>query len=71
MHLTNDAVQADCSAYSKYEEGNKLSYREFQRYLKINYQDEKYSIENLHKKMKDIAILAVKAAYPALNPNNR
>lgn len=33
VHLTNDAIQKDCECYGKYEEGNKLSYVEFQRYL--------------------------------------
>ncbi len=33
IHLTNDAIQKHCDSYGKYEEGNKLSYVEFQRYL--------------------------------------
>jgi hypothetical protein len=33
IHLTNDAIQKHCEHYGKYEEGNKLSYVEFQRYL--------------------------------------
>ena len=33
VHLTNDAVQKYSDTYGKYEPGNKLSYRDIQRYL--------------------------------------
>lgn len=33
IHLTNDAIQKTGENYGKYEEGNKLSYSEFERYL--------------------------------------
>lgn len=33
MHLTNDAIQNKASGYSKYEPGNKLSYKQFETYL--------------------------------------
>ena len=33
MHLTNDAVQKQNRGYGKYEEGNKVGYAQFQRYL--------------------------------------
>jgi len=34
VHLTNDAVQKHCKDYGKYEKGNKVSYEEFEKYLK-------------------------------------
>ena len=34
IHLTNDAVQKFSQDYGKYENGNKLSLTDFQRYLK-------------------------------------
>ena len=34
IHLTNDAVQKFSQDYGKYENGNKLSLSDFQRYLK-------------------------------------
>lgn len=37
IHLTNDAVQKYSEAYGKHESGNKLSFNEFQKYLKNNY----------------------------------
>jgi hypothetical protein len=33
IHLTNDAVQNRAADYGKFENGNKLSYLEFQKYL--------------------------------------
>ena len=34
IHLTNDAIQAESESYGKYENGNKLSYKDFDKYLK-------------------------------------
>ena len=33
VHLTNDAVQKHSDTYGKHEQGNKISFNEFQRYL--------------------------------------
>ena len=33
IHLTNDAVQKKCEDYGKFENGNKVSYSDFQKYL--------------------------------------
>ena len=33
IHLTNDAIQKYSEEYGKFEDGNKLSYKDFQRYL--------------------------------------
>lgn len=37
IHLTNDAIQKNSTFYGKHEEGNKLSYSEFQKYLDGKY----------------------------------
>lgn len=34
VHLTNDAIQKKSSDYGKFENGNKLSYEDFQEVLK-------------------------------------
>ena len=34
VHLTNDSVQKSLPEYGRYEKGNKLSYDEFEKYLK-------------------------------------
>ena len=46
IHLTNDAIQVECEKYSEYEIGNKISYNDFQRYLKHN--DYDYNMTKLH-----------------------
>ena len=33
IHLTNDAIQKRSEDYGRFENGNKLSYSEFQKYL--------------------------------------
>jgi tubulin polyglutamylase TTLL1/tubulin monoglycylase TTLL3/8 len=43
IHLTNDAIQKQGELYGRFEEGNKLSYAEFQRYLDAVFPDKKYS----------------------------
>jgi tubulin monoglycylase TTLL3/8 len=37
VHLTNDAVQKYSADYGKYENGNKLSLQDFQKYLRATY----------------------------------
>ena len=37
VHLTNDAIQKHSAEYGKYENGNKMSYREFCNYLEVNH----------------------------------
>ena len=37
IHLTNDAVQKKSDNYSKYENGNKISFGDFQKYLDNNF----------------------------------
>jgi tubulin--tyrosine ligase len=37
IHLTNDAVQKKSEEYGKFENGNKISYSEFDRFLRSNY----------------------------------
>ena len=70
IHLTNDAIQKHCPAYGKYEEGNKLSYAEFQRYLDNTYPDKKYSfLDQIYPRMKEIATDAIKSTYLWMDPD--
>ena len=46
IHLTNDAIQKKCETYGKYENGNKLSYAEFQKYLDVHHTDIKCNFVN-------------------------
>ena len=35
VHLTNDAIQQTATDFGKYESGNKLSFSDFEKYLKV------------------------------------
>lgn len=66
IHLTNDAIQNKCEDYGKYEGGNKLSYKDFQRYLHskkipINFTDQ------ILPKIKKIVQNTIKATWKKLN----
>lgn len=37
IHLTNDAVQKKSEEYGKYENGNKVSFGDYQRYIDANF----------------------------------
>ena len=37
VHLTNDSIQKQSREYGKHEKGNKLSYAEFEKYLRDHY----------------------------------
>jgi len=71
IHLTNDAIQKHSETYGKYEEANKLSYSEFQRYLELHFKEKKYNFADVLSKMKEIATLAVQATYSKLDPTNK
>ena len=46
IHLTNDAIQKHSEEYGKFEDGNKLSYKDFQRYLDFHYTEKKINFVN-------------------------
>ena len=41
IHLTNDAIQKHGNNYGKFEEGNKLLFQDFQRYLDLWFANQK------------------------------
>ena len=70
IHLTNDAVQKYSDTYGKYEAGNKLSYRDIQRYLETYEKAGKNVVyEKILPQMKEIAALSLKASYLFLDPS--
>ena len=69
IHLTNDAIQKYGSNYGRYEEGNKISYAEFQRYLDQTMPDRKLSFyDSIYPKMREVARDAVRSAYLRMDP---
>ena len=72
IHLTNDAIQKHCEEYGKYEDGNKLSYKDFQRYLDYHCSDKKVNfLSDILPKIKNLAKDSIQAAYIKLDPNRR
>jgi hypothetical protein len=45
IHLTNDAVQKHHEDYGKYEEGNKIDYNTFKKYLASKNLTKKYDFD--------------------------
>lgn len=71
IHLTNDAIQKHAENYGKYEEGNKISYTELQRYIDVMYPNRKYSMAGeFYPKIKEIALETFKACYLTMDPQN-
>ena len=62
IHLTNNAVQKFCNEYGKFEEGNQLSFNQFQKYLEENFPKEKLNVrENFYTQMKELIKLSIKS----------
>ena len=71
IHLTNDAIQKNSSFYGKHEDGNKLSYNEFQKYLDQKYSDSKISFaDHIYPRMKEIATDSFKSSYLQFDPDS-
>lgn len=71
-HLTNDAIQKHGEDYGKYEDGNKMSYREFQRYLDNHYHQKKINFyQEILPKIKEMVNDSIKASFYKLDPNKR
>jgi tubulin---tyrosine ligase len=72
VHLTNDAVQKHSEDYGKYENGNKMSYNDFQRYIDTHLSEKKVNfVEEILPRIKNIVTDTLKAVYLKLDPNKR
>lgn len=72
IHLTNDAVQKKSDDFGKFENGNKLSFKAFNKYLKSSLGANKKVdfFEDFEPKMKQIAGDTVLATFYKLNPQS-
>ncbi|CAD8050087.1 unnamed protein product [Paramecium sonneborni] len=69
VHLTNDAIQKYSEAYGKFENGNKLSFAEFQRYLDKWHSNEHLDFyKDLYPQLKMITLNAIKSVYHKIEP---
>lgn len=70
IHLTNDAIQKHSTSYGKYENANKLSYKEFQRYLDMKHPEQNFS-QRILPKIKILVKDTILASYLQINKNRR
>jgi tubulin polyglutamylase TTLL1/tubulin monoglycylase TTLL3/8 len=72
IHLTNDAIQKHSEDYGKFEDNNKLSYKELQRYLDQHHSDKKLNFfSNTLPQIKNIVKDTIQAVFLKIDPNRR
>jgi hypothetical protein len=72
VHLTNDAVQCHDNSYGKFENGNKLSYQTFQKYLEHSFPESNVSFDNtILPKIKRLITEAFIATFMKIDTNRR
>jgi hypothetical protein len=72
IHLTNDAVQMKDEDYGKFENCNKLSYDDFQKYIDVNCSSNPVSfIDVILPKAKKIVQDTVKAVYSKIDSQRK
>ena len=72
VHLTNQCLQVKGEGYASHEEGNTLSFADFQKYLDDNYSQYQLNFEEVFMpRIKDIIIDSFLCARNKMNPNGR
>ena len=71
IHLTNDAIQKHSSDYGKYENGNKMSYMDFQKYINRNFAPRVNFCAEVMPKIRKIVADSIAATYQKLNASQR
>lgn len=69
IHLTNNAIQKDGKEYGKFENGNQMSFKQFQEYLQAFYGNIRLS--SIISVMKSQIIISLMSVKGKLNPNGR
>lgn len=72
VHLTNNAVQKYCEGYGNFEDGNQLSFDQFQEYLDSTMPQREFSVKNnLYTQIKEKVNLSMQSVRKKLNQNDR
>ncbi len=72
VHLTNDAVQKNHENYGKYEDGNKIDYSTFKKYLAAKYSSKKFDFDTqIYENIKLIALDSIKATYQKISAKKK
>ena len=73
IHLTNNAVQKNADGYGRYEDGNQLSFKDFQRYINETFEGDSSKKLDVHQDLvEDMKYLVVKtfeSVRTKLNPD--
>lgn len=72
VHLTNDAVQKKSEDYGKYENGNKISYSEFQKWVDQNYPELNIDFNrDIQSQIKKLIADSFRAVYTKIDMKKR
>lgn len=72
IHLTNDAVQKKADDFGKYENGNKLSYHDFQKYLNSAYTKEHiWFYRDILPQIRKLVCDSFRSVYGKIDPYRR
>jgi len=72
IHLTNYSVQKYCDNFSKFEEGNEISFNSFQKFLDSNeYTGEKTSVANIYSKICEVVKVTMQCCKDKINAYDR
>jgi hypothetical protein len=72
VHLTNDAIQKRGEDYGKFENGNKLSFFDFQRYLDTTHPELKCDFKKtIVPQLKKLTTDTLKAVWKKIDPKKR
>lgn len=70
VHLTNDAIQIAAEDYGKFENANKLSITDFQRYLDMNHEGKNVNfMRDLFPRMERLVTDTFRSCQKILDPN--
>ena len=58
IHLTNNAIQKNADKYGKYEDGNQLSFKQLEKYIKEKY-DQQFSMISIINQIKETIIVSI------------
>jgi len=68
IHLTNNAIQEKAKDYGKFEDGNKVTYEDFQKYLNSVYDNRVNFNQDIYPQLKSLATDAIKSVYGKIDP---
>mmetsp|Transcript_28395 Transcript_28395/g.25123 ORF Transcript_28395/g.25123 Transcript_28395/m.25123 type:complete len:85 (+) Transcript_28395:482-736(+) len=71
VHLTNNAIQKYSKTYGEFEDGNQMSFKNFQKYIQEYYPESNIDFyRDCIPKMKEIIKHSLISVKKKLNPNN-